>query len=329
VGIAVLGPLTIEGDHRVLARRDRVVLAALAVRPGGVVSAEELADAIWPDTPPASWPKVVQGCVARLRKVLGAHAIVTVPRGYRLAVPMDEIDAQRFERAVSRARELLAADDPERSGVVLADALSLWRGRPWVELDSWEPARIEATRLTELRYAADELHVESALRAGLHDEVLAKAEALVLDAPLRERRWVLLATAQYQAGRQGEALRTIRRLRTVLDRDLGLEPSRDVAALEEAILRQDPSLVVESALPEPSPECPYRGLMPYDVDDADCFYGRDAEVAACLRKLADQSVLAVMGPSGCGKSSLVRAGVAASLGRDGRRVVVMTPGPHK
>src|SRR5262249_26187342 len=47
---------------------------------------------------------------------------------------------------------------------------------------------------------------------------------------------------------------------------------------------------------------------------------------AGLHRLAEVSVLAVVGPSGCGKSSLVRAGVAASLRRDGRRVVVMTPG---
>ena len=37
-------------------------------------------------------------------------------------------------------------------------------------------------------------------------------------------------------------------------------------------------------------------------------------------------VLAVVGPSGSGKSSLVRAGVAAALRRNGRRVVVITPG---
>ena len=35
-------------------------------------------------------------------------------------------------------------------------------------------------------------------------------------APLRERRWALLAQAQYQAGRQGEALRTLHQARTVL-----------------------------------------------------------------------------------------------------------------
>ena len=59
--------------------------------------------------------------------------------------------------------------------------------------------------------------------------------------------------------------------------------------------------------------CPYLGLVPYDVADADGFFGRDADVAACLRRLADDGVLAVVGPSGSGKSSLVRAGVAAAL----------------
>ena len=39
-------------------------------------------------------------------------------------------------------------------------------------------------------------------------------------------------------------------------------------------------------------------------------------------------MLAVVGPSGCGKSSLVRAGVAAALQREGRRVVVVNPGAH-
>jgi WD40 repeat protein/energy-coupling factor transporter ATP-binding protein EcfA2 len=64
------------------------------------------------------------------------------------------------------------------------------------------------------------------------------------------------------------------------------------------------------------------------VADADAFFGRDADVAACLRRLAAVGVLAVVGPSGSGKSSLVRAGVAAALERDGRRVVVVTPGAH-
>ncbi|MFI7064599.1 BTAD domain-containing putative transcriptional regulator [Kribbella sp. NPDC050124] len=328
MGIAVLGPLTIEGEQKVLGRRDRVVLAALVVHPGEVVSADALIDVLWGERPPASAAKILQGCVVRLRKMLGSHAIETTPLGYRLAVPADEIDARRFERAIGRARELLAADEAERSALVLADALTLWRGRPLDELEGWDLAQIEVSRLEELRRTAEEMYVDAELRAGRHDAVLAKAEALVAEAPLRERRWALLATAQYQAGRQGDALRSIQRLRAVLDRELGLDPSPEVEALEQAILRQDPALVVATALPEPSPRCPYPGLKPYDVEDADGFFGREADLAACLHKLAESRVLAVVGPSGCGKSSLIRAGVAAGLRHDGRVVVVITPGAH-
>jgi DNA-binding SARP family transcriptional activator len=103
-GIGLLGPLSVDGHGDAetvsLGPRDRVVLAALAVRPGEVVSAERLADALWGERPPPSWNKVVPGCVMRLRRVLGAEAIETTGHGYRLVVPADEIDAQRFERLV-------------------------------------------------------------------------------------------------------------------------------------------------------------------------------------------------------------------------------------
>ena len=99
---------------------------------------------------------------------------------------------------------------------------------------------------------------------------------------------MLLATAQYHSGRQSEALRTLRRVRTVLREELGLEPGPDIEQLEAAILRQDPSLSAATALPEPSAECPYRGLLPYDVTDAETFFGREADIEACLRRLADQ-----------------------------------------
>ncbi|MEU8227460.1 winged helix-turn-helix domain-containing protein [Kribbella sp. NPDC048915] len=112
MGIAVLGPLTIGGDQGEATtpwRRDRIVLAALAVRPGRVVTADALADLLWREALPASWQKVIQGCVVRLRKRLGSQAIETATNGYRLAVPLDQLDAQRFEHAVRRARELMAA----------------------------------------------------------------------------------------------------------------------------------------------------------------------------------------------------------------------------
>jgi len=328
MSIAVLGPLTVDGEAGQLGPRDRVVLAALAVRPGDVVSADRLADALWGERRPGTWSKVVQGCIMRLRKVLGARGIETSPQGYRLNVSKDDIDSLQFERLLGRGRELLTLAEPERAAYVLGQAMALWRGPPLPELDAWDLGRIEADRLGELHRDVEELSVDAALRTGHSREILARAQTLVAEAPLRERRWALLALAQYQAGRQAEALRTLRQVRTVLASELALDPGPDLLALERAILQQEPSLVAEAALPEPSVTCPYQGLLPYAVRDADSFFGRDADITECLRRFTSYGVLVVVGPSGSGKSSLVGAGVAAALERDGRRVVVVTPGAH-
>ncbi len=326
MGVGVLGPLEVDGHTNRLAPRDRVVLEALVLHTGESVTADQISDAMWREEPPPTWSKVVQGSVSRLRKVLGPDAIVTVDHGYRLTLPPGDVDAGEFERLVGRARELLALDEPERASYTLGQAASLWRGRPFTDLDDWEPGRLEAERLEELRRDLNEMTVEAALRTGRHREVLVAARRLVDEAPLRERRWELLALAQYRSGRQADALRTLHQLRDVLVDELGLDPGPEVTTLEQAILRQDPSLLVEAFSGEPRAVCPYPGLVAYDVADADGFFGREANVIECLERLSQTGVVAVVGPSGSGKSSLVRAGVAARLARDGTRVVVVTPG---
>ena len=138
-GIRVLGPLTVGGNAAGLAPRDRVVLAVLALRPGEVVSAEQLAEALWGEQPPVSWHKVVPGCVMRLRRAMGAEAIETVAEGYRLVVPGDEVDARRFERLVGRVRELLTLGRTGRSAHLAGEGLrrcggaapSVTRSRLW------------------------------------------------------------------------------------------------------------------------------------------------------------------------------------------------------
>ncbi|HEX3296603.1 MAG TPA: BTAD domain-containing putative transcriptional regulator [Nocardioides sp.] len=326
--IGVLGPLEIDERGARLGTRDRVVLAALAMHPGDVVSVEQLADAVWGEEPPATWSKNVQGCISRLRKLLGPDLIETAGPGYRLRVSADTVDAAEFCRASSRARELLTLHEPDRARYLASQALDLWRGRPLTELESWEPGITETHRLDEVRLELEELEVEGSLASGHHAEVLAKAAAMVEAAPLRERRWALLAQAQYLAGRQMEALRTLRRVRVVLARDLGLDPGPDLVALEQAILRQDPGLSVEPAPPTRDGVSPYPGLAPYGEEDAESFFGREEETRACLDRLASVRLLAVVGPSGSGKSSLLRAGLAAALRRDAMRVVVLNPGRH-
>lgn len=324
MAIAVLGPLTVDGSQR-LGPRDRVVLQALATRQGQTVSAEELMDALWADHPPASAAKNLQSCIVRLRKALGAEAISTSPHGYALTVPADAIDAREFEAQAARARELLAVGEADRVVFLLEKALALWRGSPFTDLPDWPPAQREAGRLLELRLEVEEMYVDALMRSGRPRDVLARGHAMVRAAPLRERRWELLALAQYQSGAQGEALRTIRQLRAVLAHELGIHPSPEMAALEQSILKQDPGLMVVQ-LPRPAEHCPWQGLRSYDVDDTERFFGRDRDVQSCLALLAANSFAAIVGPSGSGKSSIMRAGVLAAMRRRGHQIVLVTPG---
>lgn len=58
---------------------------------------------------------------------------------------------------------------------------------------------------------------------------------------------------------------------------------------------------------------PFPGLRPFRRDEADLFFGRDAQCDEMVRRLARRRFLAVVGTSGSGKSSLVRAGLLPAL----------------
>jgi DNA-binding SARP family transcriptional activator/WD40 repeat protein len=327
--VSLLGDIEITGvdDASSLTRRDRVVLGALAVLSGEPVSTDQLADALWGDEPPASATKVIQGSVMRLRRAFGASAIITSGSGYRFALDGDTVDTHVFERLVARGRDFAAAHEPARAAAAYEQALSLWRGRPVPELVEWDPGRAEAERLLEVRRAAEEELVEARMQAGRATAAVADARALVAREPHREHRWALLALALYRTGRQRESLDALRRARRTLLDDLGLDPGPELAELEGRILRQDPGLLdVPEARPAPSSSCPWPGLRPFDVDDAELFAGREDDVASCLARLEDAPLLVVVGASGSGKSSLVRAGVVPVLRERGDTVVVLAPG---
>ena len=117
-------------------------------------------------------------------------------------------------------------------------------------------------------------------------------------------------------GRQAEALRALSRARLVLRDELGVEPRAELVALEHAILDHDPALTrPDVRVRIASERCPYKGLESYTADDAECFFGRDLDVAAARRRLAEAGALVVTGGSGSGKSSLVRAGLVPAAAR--------------
>jgi DNA-binding SARP family transcriptional activator/WD40 repeat protein len=324
VWIRALGPLLVGEPPTTLSRRDRVVLAALASRPGAACSPDDLADALWPVRRPPTWTKVIQGAVVRLRRALGRGAIDRVPDGYRLTLDVDEIDVAVFEGLLARGRRLADLGEPARAIAAYDDALGLWRGRPFPDLDDWPAGREEVARLESLLAELEEDRLAVAVSTGRAQDLLPLAQRLVHESPYRERRWELLALALYAADRQAEALDAIARAKRTLRDDLGLQPGGRLLELEQAILGHDPALPRGRA-PRASDVCPYQGLTAFQPEHQDLFVGRESDVVACLRRLDEHPLLLVVGSSGSGKSSLVRAGIVPALRRGDRQVVVVVP----
>ena len=67
----------------------------------------------------------------------------------------------------------------------------------------------------------------------------------------------------------------------------------------------------DGARPATQVVCPYKGLAPFDRDDAEYFFGREELVAELVAHIAGAPLLAVVGPSGSGKSSVVASRAAA------------------
>jgi DNA-binding winged helix-turn-helix (wHTH) protein/WD40 repeat protein len=70
---------------------------------------------------------------------------------------------------------------------------------------------------------------------------------------------------------------------------------------------------------------PYPGLSAFTENDAEFFFGREAEVTQLWRNLTARRLLAVIGPSGAGKSSLLRAGLIPAA-PDGWATLICQPG---
>ena len=316
MAIRVLGPLETGSEH-CLEPAGAVVLAALIVRAGRAVTPGELAEAYWGENSPRTWPQQVKTSVARIRADWAAAPCSPAARTTRWASTRPRSTRSSSSGSSRRARQHALHGEHDRAIDAYRRALALWRGQAYIELwpigspESWRPSDWPRSATAPKRSCS-----RRGSDIGEHREIIADAERLVREAPLREERWAILAMANYRAGRQVEALAAIRASAGALSRRARHRVGARLRELETAMLRQDPTARSPSPMHRVERSVPVsraRALRPRRsrrLLRSGCRTSRRSSTA-CV----PGAILTIVGASGSGKSSLVLAGV---LPRDRR-----------
>jgi DNA-binding SARP family transcriptional activator/tetratricopeptide (TPR) repeat protein len=342
----ILGPLqvrSVEGRPVALGGpRARQLLALLLLHPDRPLSSEVLVTAMWGESPSDGATTTLRTHVATVRRVLAAAgadgALVTRAGGYALLLDQTDLDAEVFEDLVDRGQEAIGMGDPTRAAALLRDALALWRGDVLTDLGPPDFAETTVARLGELRVVAEETAMAAALELGQHRDIVGRLQEMVAAHPYHERLCGLLVLALYRSGRQVDALAAYAATKQRLGDELGIDPSPDLQALETAVLRQDPALLMTVDATTSA-----RGVQPVDPDPlaslprppSDAVFaalrrspmvGRDSALATTTAAWQDvrdggRALLALSGPAGVGKSRLA-AELAHLATDDGATVLV-------
>lgn len=308
-------------------KRQRGVLARLAIAGGHVVPTDRVIDDLWAGDPPASAANTLQSYVSNLRKALGgsAPAIERVGDGYRISSEAAELTTNRFEQLIDEA---LRPGTPVDDRVARLDAaLALWDGAALGDLADEPWAKGEAVRLDELRLAAVEERFRLLLELGRHATIVGELAAAVEAHPLRERLAEQLVLALYRCGRQPEAIAAFEQTREHLAEELGLDPSPDLVRLAEAVAGRDPALDLVApapasptaatglgVAPEPVPVTPGPIDLPPAVTERrarSTFVGREQQLDALDRvwqavRSGERRFVTLSGEPGMGKTRLAQ-----------------------
>ncbi len=316
--IGLLGSLEVvdAGGERiaVAGRRVAILLTALALRCGEVVTDDALIDAIWGADPPQQSANALQRQVSRLRSVLDAPDVIARRgSGYALSIDRASVDIFCFDALAARGYDAMHAGDPVRARAFLDEALALWRGDPVADVTYEDFAQQEIVRLTEARLVAIEARIDADLALGRDTSLIGELEQLVGAHPLREHFRAQLMLALSRCGRQAEALRAYQAARDVLGEELGLEPSAELRALETAILQQDHVVLGRGPASTGRPTTNLRTPLTTLV-------GRHPEISALKPVLEESRLVTLVGPGGVGKSRLAQEAARERVASGGAEV---------
>jgi YVTN family beta-propeller protein len=225
-------------EARFPGRQGRLLFAYLVAARGRPIPRDELADAIWGESPPATWEKALTVVASKLRGLVAEDGItLTNAFGcYRLDLPEGTwVDLFAAVSGVQDAEEALAAGELDQARAAAESAESLAR-RPFLSGEDGTWVEQKRRELAEIRERALGVLADACLRSGAGREAATWAEELIALSPFREAGYRCLMEAHVVAGNRAEALRVYERCRQLLAEELGAYPSPETDSIYRALL---------------------------------------------------------------------------------------------
>ena len=243
-------------EERLPGRQGRLVFTYLAIEQGRSVTRDELAEALWGETPPATWEKALGVIASKLRALLGecgvdGTKVLTSAFGcYRLELPEGSwVDIVAAARGADEADAALAADEPERAKAEARGAVLLAR-RPLLPGEDGAWVERKRRELADVLDRALDCLADACLRSGDASEAAKWAQEAIALQPFRESGYRRLMHAHAAAGNRAEALQAYERCRRLLAEELGAYPSPETESIYRELLSTAPNEARAAALPE-------------------------------------------------------------------------------
>jgi len=245
VRIYLTGRLSIEADGNTVVeerqfrgKQGRLLFTYLVWERNRPVSKEELAAVLWPEDLSPAWESGLSSLTSKLATLLSSKTMkdhgLSLSRGlgqYQVRLPPDVwIDVEAATSALDRAEAAVRSGDPG-SALGPATVSTSIAGRPFLpEVNGFWPDSQRRKLERQLVRSLDCL-IEMQLAVGEEQSAVETAlRAVDLD-PYRERTHQGLMRAYAATGNRAESVSVYHRLRELLIKDLGAEPSQETEAI--------------------------------------------------------------------------------------------------
>src|ERR1700694_3797495 len=246
--IYLTGEVAVErGEHLLrdadlAGRQGRLALVYLVSERERAVTQSELAELLWPESLPQSWPVALSAGSSRPRKKLataGLHRdriIANAFRCYQSRPPADTwIDLEAAADALHQAEGAVQANQPQAAYGPSLIATTIAR-RPFLvgEAAPWVTTRRE--RLRDILVRALDCRVEALVSNGELALAQDQARAAVELEPFRESGYRRLMQVLVKRGDRAEAVRVYQDCKRRLAAELGVTPSEETESLLRTLL---------------------------------------------------------------------------------------------